>query len=276
MVANKEEDKSQILEMCKKIDEDIIFSYQSLKQNNFYRSWKNQEGFVSSSGDKDNHCFKEFSMKEQEFNFRLRTLKFPYEDRSYENQSMIEKAVNSFNQKGDSYQKINTYFDRIKLDISEKNGKLIEGIWIIKIDDFSNVADFYEKSCKKYADSYLESILAILSNLPTDVMKAYQAYSENFKKSPDAKSNTLANRLQENLDKFKQFKDYMLLYEQNPPFFLEQLKTVPKEQQEDIIKKLVKNKNYKANKEVDDILSRDYGPLIGEVFRKDVKRDKGV
>jgi hypothetical protein len=277
MSENKSLYKAELLKMSNQIDENIIFSYQLLKNNDFYRAWKNEEPIVSSSGQKDIFCFKEISVIENKLLFKFRTLASPFAETSYDNRdknaSMINDAINTFNQKGQSYIKLNQYLLRASLEMYCKKETEIENLTITKFGAFQNLADFVGKEhddSDSNRNTYIVNLLNIFSALPSEIVKAHKEFNYNNNQITDKEKELVLDKLKNNLDAFRNQKDYMVLYESNPSFFLKAFRELEKQEKEKIVINLIKNKTYKDKKKIDDLFSEEFGDLIAETFRKNV------
>jgi len=280
MSDNKGAYKTELLKVCNGIDEDIMFSYQLLKSNDFYMAQKNQEKIVSASGDNDPNCFSEISMIKKGLIFKIRTLKRPFENRRYDNEGMITKAINEFNKKGKSYQKLNEYLERVVLEIYPEKENEAEVLKVAKFGTFQNVTDFILKSYNLHDsnnDTYLENLLTIFSSLPSDIVKVRQMYDANNKQSvADTTKSLLTDKLENNLDAFRTFKDYSELYNSNPSFFLNAFSQISREEQEKIVLSLLENKSYQDKKKADDIFLAQFGYLVEKISAKHTKKTKGA
>ena len=265
MITDNTKHKNEIMNVCKKINEDIINSYGLLKNSDFYRAWKYQYKYDG----KDSDCFNELSMRDGKFNFRFRTTLYEDEEDKW------QEAIDYFNKNGKSYGELRSFYDRIRLGIHETNNGLVERLWIIRKGSFSGIGEFAD-FCIRGDDSKssIESILKVLSTLPTDMVKAHEQYAAIIKDKEmdeEGKYKNFLNELIGNLDKFKKYVDYERLYLANPQLFLDRFKTLSREEQKSIISKLLKIPIKQANPELDKYIEENFPGLIAESFRENAE-----
>jgi len=263
----------EIMNLCNKINEKIIDSYKTLKEDNFSRAY----GYNNFK--KDNNKNNSINVAEI-FIMQNKIFRYTICKSSYEGDCSF--LINYVNDKG-SMPKSNSdsmvvsnfigrferYNNKLSLVLEQKNNKINEEI---KTNNFSlffvNYKKFFSYASKNYVDDKsIENKIWLLADLPSGMQKAH----EDYKKS-GSPSSVLINLVNKKLEEYDKSFDYVELYNNNPEFFLEKIETLPEEEKIIILQKLVKNTKFQAKKEIDDIISGKYMEQIAEGGRKGIGR----
>jgi len=256
--------EKEILDLGKNIEDKIIDAYKSLREHNFHRAYN----FEYS---KEHSILADviyYIMKDEIFKYRLIKERWtPGNNNS--------KIIDTINEKGISHNVENRYevgyglwyANILSLQIYEKKGKLIKLVQTEFGKRFIAFDNFFQYCANEYINDKknIDSWFTLLANLPSEMNKAYDDW-----KNAKRVYSPIIQKINQKLDEYDKSVDIIELYKESPKYFLEKFNEMPKEEQEAVIKKLLRNTNFQANKEIDALISKDHGNLIAEAFRKGV------
>jgi len=255
-----------ILELCDKINSNIIEVYNTYKDFDFYRAFAHNkkyfdfsDGLLSDyngSGEKNNNL-KEISMEGSVLQYRL----------LYANDCTVKSAVDYFNRTG--WDLSSNYILAFK--IFKNKDKYAEHVRVAR-HHFFNIKDFFNFCAENYkSEGAVRKNLEILANMPNDVIIAHAEYYKEKNKKENDFLNTINSSLSEInkvLNQYQKPSDYMELYRTNPDFFLEKITEMTDEQAGPIVKELVKLPIKEGQLKVDKYVSERFPDIIAPVGRR--------
>jgi len=279
--------KNDILDICNKINEQIIDTYNAVKNSNFNIAYACLDNLLTNfhignyyddegrNRGRYEKGFKEFIMKDGilTINYRL----------AYGEEEIIEDAINSINFEGRSVSWGVKSIISINIHEAEKSplkkyrniqieNKLVEEIKLL--DTKYDIKEFFEYCAANYflQEDKIKIFIKELSDLPANILDAHKRYNE-FLKKVKKKHNTFLNEINENMSKYNSVFDYIDLYKNNHNFLIKKLEEMSDNEKVSIFNELLKIPLKDKNPEADKLLSDRFPGFAERAFRENAGKD---
>jgi len=277
MEINNQTSKGNIADMIKSINNEIIDSFETLRNYDFYIAWRythqiysgRRKGYYVGSPDLDFDCIKIFQMKKKVFNYLFNQMTF------CNLESIMNDALSEINDLKTSYTRLTVGNPILNISINKRKNNYRE---LIIVNNNSrtlkfNIDGFIEYCSNEYVKKTNEfnECMKIFASVPQEMNLALEKYNKHLEDNKNSLQEIVSS-VNNSLANYKTSEKYIEMYEKNPEYLIEKLGTLSEPEKEAIMGQIIKNTKFQANKKFDAIISEKYPHLIDSAGRKGIEK----